>query len=283
MLRHLVAGWLREQAQQTLARTLDPDTDSAQDQPPRRCEIAVFFPSRAEAGGFVDQLAGGNTTRCHGFVEHTGQLAKRTICVIEAPVAPDRLARITRDAIGLRKPRWLICAGFAVALDEQIRKGHMVMARQVMDAQGYSLQTGLQLDDESLQTAPGVHAGALLTVTDFPTSVQAKQTLSNQHASLACDRQATIIAEVCRVQHVPMLSVHAVVEAYDEASATTVQQVRSQNSLAAKFGAAAGALIDRPSNVKQFFEEKETALRLSDRLAKFLAGMLERLPDEGST
>jgi adenosylhomocysteine nucleosidase len=279
MLRHLVAGWLREQAQQTLARTLDPDTDSAQDQPPRRCEIAVFFPSRAEAGSFVDQLAGGNTTRCHGFVEHTGQLAKRTICAIEAPVAPDRLARITRDVIGLRKPRWLISAGFAVALDAKIRKGHMVMARRVMDAQGYSLQTGLQLDDESLQTAHGVHAGALLTVTDFPTSAGAKQTLSSEHASLACDRQAMIIAEVCRVQHVPILSVHAIVEGFGEQSATTVQRVRSQNSLAAKIGAAAGALIDRPSSVKQFFTEKETALRLSDRLAKFLAGMLERLPD----
>jgi len=284
MLRHLVASWLREQAQQTLARKLHPDSDSdsAQNKPPCRCEIAVFFPSRAEAGGFVDQLADGDTMRCRGFVEHTGQLANKTICVVEAPVPPARLAGITRDVIELRQPRWLIIAGFAVALDGHLRKGHMVMARRVMDAQGYSLRTGLQLDEKSLQTANGVHAGTLLTVTDFPTSAGAKQTLSNEHAALACDRQATIIAEVCRLQHVPMLSVHAIVEGYGEPSATTVQRVRSQNSLAAKIGAAAGALIDRPSSVKQFFTEKETALRLSDRLATFLRGMLERLPNEGS-
>ena len=276
MLRHLVASWLREQAQQTLAQSLNPKGQAAE-QSPMTCDLVAVLPSRVEASGLVDQLRNPTTTRCAGFVEHVGHLEKRAISLIEAPVAQDRLAGIVRDVIQLRKPQWLMSAGFAMALRDDVRKGDILMARRVMDDKGYSLQTGLQLEDSSLKATRGVHAGTLLSVTDLPSTMQAKKELAERHSAVGCDRQAAVIAEVCRLQQVPMLSVHTVAETLAEKSAIAVQHVKLQGSLAAKIGAAAGALIDQPSSVKQFWKEKETSLRLADRLAKFLIGMFQQL------
>ncbi|MFB3103351.1 MAG: hypothetical protein ACE1ZA_00360, partial [Pseudomonadales bacterium] len=60
MLRHLVASWLREQAQQKLAQNLNPKEQAAE-QSPMTCDLVAVFPSSVEASGLVDQLS--NSTR----------------------------------------------------------------------------------------------------------------------------------------------------------------------------------------------------------------------------
>ena len=275
MFQQLVANWLRQQAKETLIRNLQPAGGSLADAE-LHCDVAMIFPSRAEAGGMVDQLSNVHTTRCDGFVEHLGAVGGKTIGLVEATLPHDRLARITRDIAMLRKPRWMLSAGFAVALATHVQTGHVIMARRVLADRGFSLQTGLKLDDAALEGTSAVHAGTLLTVEQLPSSKAAKLSLAQQYDSLACDRQAAVIAEVCRLQQLPMLAVHTVAERLDGAS-VIAEQVKSQVSLAAKMGAAAGAVIERPSSVKQFWNQKETALRLSDRLASFLVDMLQQL------
>lgn len=272
MLQHLVANWLKQQAREAVMQSLNPEASAARE--PSPCDIVVIFPSSGEAGGLIDKLAEKQTTKCKGFIEHLGQLDSHSIGVIEAPVSHEPLAHITQDVIRLCEPKWVVSAGFVVALDETLRKGHMLIAQTLTDSQSYSLQTGLQLDPATL--SKGVHAGTLLTVQQFPDSLSKKTELAKVDA-LACDRQATIIAEVCRLQKLPMMAIHAVGETVNEKSRVSVREIKSQATLSGKIGAAAGALLEQPSSAVDFWHEKESTLRLSDRLAKFLANMIRGL------
>ena len=274
MLQRLVANWLKEQARDVITQTLDPQETQDTDGPPER-ELVVIFPNRAEAGGFVDKLAAAKATKCNGFVEHLGRLGEVTTSVIEAPLSHERLAQVTLQAIKLRQPRWVLSSGFVVALHPDLRKGHLLMTRRVIDEQDYSLSTGLEVDANAL--APGVHAGTLMTLGAFPATAAAKDELSKSHDALSCDRQAAIVAEVCRQQGTRMMAIHVVAESLAEQSRVSVREVKAQDSLAARIGAAAGAMIEQPSSAMHYWNEKETTLRLSDRLASFLTGIVQQL------
>jgi hypothetical protein len=185
------------------------------------------------------------------------------------------LAQVTQQAITLRQPRWVLSSGFVVALHSDLRKGHLLMTQRVIDERDYSLRTGLEVDANALASV--VHAGTLMTVTAFPTTVATKDELSKLHDALCCDRQAAIVAEVCRQQGTRMMAIHVVAESLAEQSRTSVREVKSQDSLAARIGAAAGAMMEQPSSAMHFWHEKETTLKLSDRLASFLTGVVQQL------
>ena len=63
-----------------------------------------------------------------------------------------------------------------------------------------------------------------------------------------------------------------------EIMAVVIQNPMGKKSMAFKLGAALGAVLDRPESVKDLWQLREDALRASDRLASFLAGMAEQLP-----
>ena len=275
MLRHLVTNWLREQATEILkdqvtARGAEPHENEGQADA-ADCDLVVVFPSRGEAGGLIDRLSGVSTMKCDRFVERTGTLGSMGVAVVEVDGDFELLARATRDTVVLRKPRWLIGSGFAVALHEDLRKGHFVMARRIIDGDGSSVSTGVKMD-----SSDGIHAGTLLTRAHKPSSVQEKQKLTSTGA-LACDRQSAIVAEVGRILSTPTMTAHVVAETLLERPSTTLRNVTKHESWAGALGAAAGALMEQPSSAKELWNDKEQTLRLSDRLAGFLDGVIQNL------
>ena len=57
-----------------------------------------------------------------------------------------------------------------------------------------------------------------------------------------------------------------------------IANLLAQKTWAAKVGATAGALLNRFSAAKDMWQMREQALKASDRLAKFLKGLLAQLP-----
>jgi adenosylhomocysteine nucleosidase len=57
-----------------------------------------------------------------------------------------------------------------------------------------------------------------------------------------------------------------------------LENLLEQKTLAGKVGAAAGAVLKRFSAAKDLWQLREDALKASDRLAKFLAGVVGQLP-----
>jgi adenosylhomocysteine nucleosidase len=170
-----------------------------------------------------------------------------------------------------------VSAGFAGALREDLRRGHIVMADSVTDLAGRSLQVGLTMDPQTVTATRGLHVGRVLTVNQIIRTVAEKRALGEAHGALACDMETTAVAEACRRHKTRFLSVRVISDALDDELPPELEALVNQKSTAGRLGAAAGAVFRRPSSVKDMWRLKEEAIKASDRLAKFLESVLRQL------
>jgi adenosylhomocysteine nucleosidase len=202
------------------------------------------------------------------------------VALIETGVGRKAAAAATNDAIALHRPDWIISTGFAGSLNPTLRRGHILMADEVVDTEGRGLALGLQVDRAAVEASPSLHTGRLLTVDRLIHSAEEKQSLGSKHRALACDMETLAVAEVCQQQRVRFMSVRIISDAVDEELPKEIGRLLDQKSMAAKLGAATGAIFSRPSSVKDMWKLKEDAIKTADRLAKFLVGVVVQLPRE---
>lgn len=272
MLQRLVANWLKQHAQEAFMQGLqpgEPNTEEADDIP-RAVDIACFYPTAKEAAGLTDLLSSVSTTQCNGFVERIGTTADRRVAIIEAPLPHEKLALVVRDVISLRTPKWVFAAGFAMATEPSVSRGHILVANRIVDSRDYSLAI-----DTKMAESKGLRVGTLSTIADGATDDKKNQSKTE---SLAQDTQAAVIGEVCRVLKTKMMAVHCVAATPNTRGNPIAEKIKSQDSIAGIVGAAAGALLDQPSSIKDMWKDKEANLVFSDRLAKFLVSMISQLP-----
>jgi adenosylhomocysteine nucleosidase len=85
------------------------------------------------------------------------------------------------------------------------------------------------------------------------------------------------VAEACRNENVPLLAIRVISDAVDDELPPEIEYLLAQKSLAGKLGAATGAFLKRFSAAKDLWRLREDALKASDRLAKFLEGVVKQL------
>jgi adenosylhomocysteine nucleosidase len=287
MLRWLVNNLLRDAVQQTVSslRPADeqqpPDSEDAEPMPPPPCEIAVIFALGIEAGGLVDRLQDRITTQFKTHVEHAGYFEGRRMVVVETGVGREAAADTTQAVLALHNPLWVISAGFAGALHEDLRRGHVLMANEVADVDQHRLTIELNLDEASAANSPGLHIGRLLTVDRLIRTKAEKEQLGKEHAALACDMETFAVVQVCQTAKKPCLAVRVVSDGLEDELPKEIERLLDQTTWAAKLGAAAGAIFQRPSSVKDMWKLNEEAIKASDRLARFLTGVVAQLPKAG--
>ncbi len=285
MLRWLVANYIRQTAREKLSEAVSEaarrksqagGADSeARELPP--CEIAFIFATAMESDGLVNLLKDRVTTRCASYVEHAGHLGGRPLVVAESGVGSKAAAKATDDVIAMSKPDWVVSAGFAGALTEGISRGHVVMANDLVDPHDNHLSIGFKIDSDVVKETRGLHLGRLLTTDRLVDSPGQRRELGTRHAAAACDMETMYVAEVCRKRQVRFLSVRVITDAVDDRLPPEIERLTKQKTIAGKLGAATGALFKRPGTVKDFWRLREDALKASDRLAKFLTGVVPQL------
>ncbi|MDA1054953.1 MAG: nucleoside phosphorylase [Planctomycetota bacterium] len=285
MLRWLVSNLVRQTAQTQLRSVVTEAMRGGQEaeqeaggEPLPPVDVAVVFALSVESGGLVDLLQERITTRCHAHTEHRGQLNGRQVLVVESGVGQDAANAMTADLIGLYQPNWVISAGFAGALQGELRRGHILMADEVADATGRRLSIGLTVDHASMEASPSLHVGRLLTVDQLIRTRSQKEQLGAEHEALACDMETLAVADACARAGTKFLSVRIISDSIDDELPKEIEGLLSQDSLVGKLGAAAGAIVHRPSCVKDLWKLKENALKATDRLARFLTGVIDQLP-----
>jgi adenosylhomocysteine nucleosidase len=296
LLRALVSQFVRQAAQRKIYEaaaaalagqhgasesdgSLQEQEKSSEPVPP--CDVVLLFALGIESGGTVDRLSDAVSTRCQSFFEHAGRLDGRRVVVAESGVGVELAARATQDLISLHRPQWVVSAGFAGALHDALHRGHILMANRVADTHNNQLSVGLKLDERIVDSTPSLHVGRLLTVDQIIRDPQDKRRLGVQHDALACDMESMAIADVCRRCKVRFLSVRVISDEVDEHLPPEIESLLNQKNLAGKLGAAAGAIFNRPSSIKDMWKLNEDALKASDRLAKFLLGVVPQL-DRGA-
>lgn len=300
LLRWLVNNYLRDAAEskvrETIARlgqatpenhtltaqqaTEESRPDAAESEEPLPCEAVIVFALGIESGGLVDLLQGAEKSRHAHGVEHAGKLAGREVAIIDGGVGANAAARATAEAIKFYQPRWVISAGFAGALDENLRRGHIVMPSEIVSAGGERLDVSLKLDPQSL--SKGVHLGRLLTVDTVVRREAERRRLGQEHAAVACDMESFGVADACHQRQVRFLAVRIISDALDDELPPEVEQLLKQKTLAGKLGAATGAILKRFSAAKDLWKLREDAVKASDRLAKFLVSVVQQLPTDHS-
>jgi adenosylhomocysteine nucleosidase len=219
-------------------------------------------------------LAEATTTRVGGFTEHAGTLRGKEAVVIETGVGGQAAAAAVSNVIDFHEPKWVISAGFAGALTADARRGQIVMAREVIRGNEPPLSVGLTIDPSH---TPGLHVGRLLTVDKLIRTRQAKESLAQAHQAVACDMESYSIADVCRQKNVRFLSVRIISDGLDDELPKEVERLMTQKTMAGKLGAAARAFLQRPGSALDLLKLQDEALKASDKLAKFLAGVVAQL------
>lgn len=287
LLRWIVTNYLRQNGEQTVRKVAGEllssrkpriARDSASPDEPSGCDVAVLFALPIESAGMVDRLTEVVSTRCESFVEHTGLVAGKQVVVAEMGLGQTAATQAAADIIRFHQPRWLISAGFAGGLRDDVRPGHLVLVDKVVRAGSEPLAIGLQCDAEWLAANRGVHAGKLITVDEIVRTAAEKRTLAEQYGAIACDMETFAVADVCRLQQTSLLAVRVITDAVDDTLPVEIDRLMRQKSLAGKLGAAASAILSRPTAAKDLWELRGVALKSSDRLAKFLESMIEQLP-----
>ncbi len=289
LLRMLATQFLRQAAERKIVEEVSKmrqgqqgaaDPNAAQDkpvEPPIQRDIAMVFAMSVETGGVIDLMKDVQTARCHSFLEHLGVFSSQPVVVAETGVGAEHASKATDDLIAMYRPSWIVSAGFAGALDERMRRGHILMADHVADVEGNQLDVGLNMDPQVIESTKGLHVGRLLTVDRIIRTPDERRELYKQHDALACDMESAAVANVCRRDGVRFLSVRVISDTVDDELPEEIEKLIGQNSLAGKLGVAAGALFRRPGVAKDAWKLKEDAMKASERLAKFLVGVIPQL------
>jgi adenosylhomocysteine nucleosidase len=256
-------------------------SDAAPQEPidttPPVCHVGLVYALSIESGGLIDLLSGVIQIKGAGFIAREGALAGRRLVVVEAGAGRENAAHATRALIAGHQPRWIISAGFAGGLQPSLRYGDILMANEIVDLAGHRLGIDFKVDPAVLAATPRLHVGRLLTVDSVVYQATAKQALGQTHGALAVDMESSAVAQVCREERVRFLSVRVISDAVDHELPSDVDHLVRQKSTLGRLGAAAGAIARRPSSVKDMWRLKEDAIAASDRLAKFLSGIVPQL------
>jgi adenosylhomocysteine nucleosidase len=289
MLEFLLRQWLgrtvrqraydaaREAAFDHLSQTAS-STKPSEPKPDRPADVGIVLATSLEAGACEDRLEGVLAIETQGFKFRQGGLRGRSVVLVTAHSAATAAAAAELLIAG-HHPRWIICAGDAAGLKPDVSRGDFLLASEVCDEHGGRLAIDVTAPAATAR-GPRVHCGRLLSLDRDVTRAAEKESLGREHAALAVDRQSLAVAEVCRREKTRLMSICIISEAMSDEPPRDLQRLGRKKTSAARWGATLGAIVNRPSSVKDMLQTKENALVDADRLAKFLEGVILQLACE---
>jgi adenosylhomocysteine nucleosidase len=206
--------------------------------------IAITFALPAESSDFISRLEHPRQNSREGVETFRGQLHGKTLAVIHTGVG--RHTCRERLEILLRRENFscLISAGFAGALEKDLRVGHLLVAENFSNQELVS-SPKLELADEN------TFLGKLLTVPRMVESGHERESLNKKHGAAAVDMETEVIAELCSAHNLPMLSVRAISDTATEpfpAPANVLFDVAKQKTNFVRLG---GYLAMHPSAISR--------------------------------
>ena len=165
--------------------------------------IAITFALPAESSDFVNLLEEPERDSHEGLATIRGVLHGKAVALLHTGVGE----KVCRDRMELffqrERFQYLISAGFAGALEKDLRIGDLVLAENFSDPELLKSPT-LDLPEER------VFLGKLLTVPGMIDSAVERDRLAGKTGAVAVDMETKFIAEACARHATPMLSLRAI-------------------------------------------------------------------------
>lgn len=286
--RRLPAAALHRGDDPAEANEYDDEPAAPPPPPPRPpCVAAFLFAMELEAAGLVERLTETVTTQGSSFTEHDGFLEGERVLVGITGVGAEAAWRAASDFLAVHRPPWVVSAGFAGGLVDTVRRGHFLMPQAIVSQGGAprggmppaetEFAVGLRFPEETLASLKSLHTGRLVSVDRVIREEAEKRRLGKRCDAVACDMESWAVAAACAAAKTRFLAVRVVTDAVDDPLPVEIENLLEQKSVAGKLGAIAGALLNRPSSVKDMWKLYEEANTASGRLGKFLASCLPSL------
>ena len=241
------------------------------------CHVGVVYALALEAAALEKRLSGVLAIRGKDFTAKQGGWKKNGIVIVTAGVGQKRAALATELLIAGHRPHWVVSAGLAGGLRADLKVGDIVMPDALVSESGERLAIDFNFASDRAKMPTGLHVGPLLTIDRVATKAAEKERLGQQHRAIAVDMETTAVAEVCRREKQRFLAVRVIFDSMQQELPADVERLVRKSTLARQIGATAGTILRRPSSVKDLWRFRETAIACSERLAKFLEGVIEQL------
>jgi nucleoside phosphorylase len=165
--------------------------------------IAITFALPAESSDFIRLLERPALHSREGVESIRGRLHGKSVAVIHTGVG--RKICCERMEVLLRRERfeYLISAGFAGALDKDLRIGDLLIAEN-FSSPALLRSAHLDLADD------GLFLGKLLTASGMIESSAEREELARETGAAAVDMETEFIADACGEHELPMLSLRAI-------------------------------------------------------------------------
>jgi adenosylhomocysteine nucleosidase len=165
--------------------------------------IAITFALPAESSDFVSLLEKPAGLSREGVETIRGQLHGKSVAVLHTGVGRKICAHRMDVALRREEFEFVISAGFAGALEKELRIGNLLVS------ENYSSPQLLRSAQNAL-TGDGVFQGKLLTVPEVIESNSEREQLAARTGAAAVDMETEFIAEICADHQLPMLSLRAI-------------------------------------------------------------------------
>ena len=119
------------------------------------------------------------------------------------------LAKPTLEGVPY-EPKVILFAGFAGALTEQLHVGDVLLADEVVNAQGQSGRPTWPSELPEGEWKPPLHRGRLLTMNRLIGTAEEKRRLGEEYRACAVDMESALFAERCTKAGVPFACLRAI-------------------------------------------------------------------------
>ena len=245
--------------------------------PPLAADVGVVAALSIEMGHFIDRLA---DVRKYNGPKHTiieGELNGKIIALVLGGVGRTSARKAAEVLIAGHRPRWVLNAGFAGALDPGLRRFDVVMPNHIKDLDGLRFDVNVSIPESHGDTGrPRLLDGGLVTIDRVAATAAEKTTLRQQTGATVVDMETSAVAALCSELGQKFLAIRVVSDtaAEDLAPEVLALMTRSGSYLV---GSALRSIWNRPSSLKDFWNLHQTAQEAADRLADIMVGAIARL------
>jgi adenosylhomocysteine nucleosidase len=227
-----------------------------------------------EVGDLIDRLTRVRKYQAARLSVVEGELAGKVVAIVIGGVGRAASRRAAELLIAGHKPRWIISAGFAGALNPDLARNDLVIPEEVIDRDGRRF---LVEPPSALGEGLRFTGGRLLTVDQIVRGPAAKAELRQSYDADLVDMESSAVAAVCGEKLVRFLTLRVI---SDDSQTELPREVATLLTKSGSYlvGAALRAIWQRPSSLKDFWALHEHGLEAADRLAKFVTRCLDGLP-----
>jgi adenosylhomocysteine nucleosidase len=170
------------------------------------------------------------------------------------------------------RPKVILSAGFSGALHDNYQIGDILLATEVVDAEGRHWPVTWPAELPAGEWQPPLHRGRLLTAAQLVGSPDQKRALGRQHEAAAVDMEGAVVARLCSRHGIPFGCVRAISDDVHTALSTQVVALLSRGRVSLLRLSA--ALATSPGLTRELWRLAKQTRLAADQLAKALGELL---------